>query len=153
MSIGENIKKYRKLNKLTQKELAEKIGKKERTIRGYEADDTIPPLTVIRKIADFFNIEDIDLIGSDEKAIKSVIKDLKEISDNNIESNITNLYNAILTSIESVNYLECGNKHDLGELLNNTNLYDDIVAVTKDIIKNRLVYYDNLAQKNKQGQK
>lgn len=75
MSIGDNIKKYRKLNKLTQKELAEKIGKKERTIRGYEADDTVPPLTVIRKIAEIFNVQDTDLITLDENNMKPILKD------------------------------------------------------------------------------
>lgn len=75
MSIGDNIKKYRKLNRLTQKELGEKIGKNERTIRGYEADDTIPPLAVIRKMAEVFNVEDTDLIVLNQNNIEPVLRD------------------------------------------------------------------------------
>ena len=63
MSIGDNIKKYRKLNKLTQKELSEKIGKNERTIRGYEANDTIPPTSVLIKIGEVLNVSTEKLIN------------------------------------------------------------------------------------------
>lgn len=63
MSIGDNIKKYRKLNKLTQKELSEKIGKNERTIRGYEANDTIPPTSVLIKIGEVLNVPTEKLIN------------------------------------------------------------------------------------------
>lgn len=63
MSIGDNIQKYRKLNKLTQAELGEKIGKKERTIRGYEANDTIPPTSVLIKIGEVLNVSTEKLIN------------------------------------------------------------------------------------------
>lgn len=63
MSIGDNIQKYRKLNKLTQAELGEKIGKKERTIRGYEANDTIPPTSVLIKIGEVLNVPTEKLIN------------------------------------------------------------------------------------------
>ena len=63
MSNGDNIKKYRKLNKLTQKELSEKIGKNERTIRGYEANDTIPPTSVLIKIGEVLNVSTEKLIN------------------------------------------------------------------------------------------
>ena len=36
MTIGDNIKKYRKMNKLTQKEFSRKIGKSERMVQKYE---------------------------------------------------------------------------------------------------------------------
>lgn len=37
MSLGNNIKKYRKLNKLTQEELAEKVGMSKTTIVFWES--------------------------------------------------------------------------------------------------------------------
>lgn len=79
MSIGDNIQKYRKLNKLTQAELGEKIGKKERTIRGYEANDTIPPTSVLIKIGEVLNVPMIKLINNTGKdfAQKENIKDKK----------------------------------------------------------------------------
>ena len=42
MSIGDTIKKYRKLKGLTQKELGEKIGRTQRTIQAYEKNEVIP---------------------------------------------------------------------------------------------------------------
>ena len=75
MSVGENIKKYRKAKKLTQKELAEKIDKNERTVRAYEANDTVPPLSVIEKIATVLNITSLDIIELDEHNMKSIMED------------------------------------------------------------------------------
>ncbi|CAI3664476.1 putative HTH cro/C1-type domain-containing protein [Clostridium neonatale] len=63
MSIGDNIKKYRKLNKLTQKELGEKIGKKAITVRHYESGDTNPPTSVLIKIGEVLNVSTEKLIN------------------------------------------------------------------------------------------
>lgn len=49
--IGQNIKTYRKENKLTQKELAHLIGKSEITIRKYERGDITIPTVVLLLIA------------------------------------------------------------------------------------------------------
>ena len=63
MSIGDNIKKYRKLNKLTQKELGEKIGKKAIPVRHYESGDTNPPTSVLIKIGEVLNVSTEKLIN------------------------------------------------------------------------------------------
>ncbi|WP_308575022.1 helix-turn-helix transcriptional regulator [uncultured Fusobacterium sp.] len=55
MGFKKNIKKYRKLNKMTQKELGDKIGKKPLTISRYENGEIFPPFEVIEKIANIFN--------------------------------------------------------------------------------------------------
>ena len=47
MSIGENIKKYRKEKGLTQKELADKIGKDFSTVQKYELNISQPPIDVL----------------------------------------------------------------------------------------------------------
>lgn len=57
MNIGDNIKKYRKANKMTQTELANKLNKSLRTIQKYEANETKPPMDVIRQISDLFFID------------------------------------------------------------------------------------------------
>lgn len=63
MNIGENIKKYRKLRNITQKQLAKDIDKSEITIRKYENNDTNPPLNIIYKIADALNVPRSLLLG------------------------------------------------------------------------------------------
>lgn len=62
MSIGENIKKYRKQNKLTQKELGKEIGKSPVTVRHYESGYIEPPTSVLRNIANVLNIPTEKLI-------------------------------------------------------------------------------------------
>lgn len=64
MNIGENIKKFRNEKGLTQKELAEKIGKSTITVRKYEANDTTPPIDVLGDIAKVLQIPIDLLIGS-----------------------------------------------------------------------------------------
>ena len=51
MSIGENIKKYRKNNKLTLKQLGELVGLSEQAIGQYERGDRNPSLEILIKIA------------------------------------------------------------------------------------------------------
>lgn len=56
MNIGENIKKYRKEKGLTQKELAEKIGKGFSTVQKYELNIAQPPIDVLNNIAEILDI-------------------------------------------------------------------------------------------------
>jgi transcriptional regulator with XRE-family HTH domain len=67
MTIGENIKKYRKDKKITQKQLAELINKNDRTIQKYEKGDIIPPMSVIKEIANILDTAMINLIGHNEE--------------------------------------------------------------------------------------
>ncbi len=85
MSLGENIKKIRKQKSLTQKKLAEKIGKKEITIRKYENGDISPSVEIINEIAKALGVPNSYLIR-----------------DNSSESgneNIINLIDALLNSL------------------------------------------------------
>ena len=141
MGLGENIKRYRKLNKMTQLELSEKIGRNIRTIRGYELGDVIPPLNVIEKIAEVFNVRTIDLIGSDEKCLESSIEDLKEAIEKKEKKCITNLYTSTLDIIELVNYLYCGDI-DISNIINNTSMVPDLVSLIKDVVSNRIKFYN-----------
>lgn len=68
MSIGQNIKKIRKDNNLTQKQFAEKINKKEITVRRYEKGDITPPMNVIKEISQIFNISTSKIIENDTSA-------------------------------------------------------------------------------------
>lgn len=70
MNIGEKIKDYRKKAGLTQKQLAEKINRKEITIRKYESGEREPRISVIEDICKALNIP-IDEFGEELFQIKN----------------------------------------------------------------------------------
>lgn len=69
MNVGAKIKEYRKKAGLTQQQLAEKIGKKEVTIRKYENSSREPRLSVIQEICAALNIP-VDTFGEELFQIK-----------------------------------------------------------------------------------
>lgn len=69
MNIGKKIKKYRKEAGLTQKQLAEKIGRKEITIRKYESGEREPRISIINDICEALNLP-IDEFGEELFEIK-----------------------------------------------------------------------------------
>lgn len=76
MSFGENIKKLRIENNLTQKELAEKLNITRPTVGRYELDERFPDKDLIIKIADIFNVSLDSLFGREfnNKEAKHSIK-------------------------------------------------------------------------------
>lgn len=77
MNIGKKIKKYRKEAGLTQKQLAEKIGRKEITIRKYESGEREPRISIINDICEALNIP-IDEFGEELFDIKKRIDEKAE---------------------------------------------------------------------------
>ena len=61
-NIGKKIRKYRNLAGVTQKQLAEKIGKAESSIQKYEAGKVEIPFNVLGNIAKSLDVEIIDLL-------------------------------------------------------------------------------------------
>ncbi|HEN2664512.1 TPA: helix-turn-helix transcriptional regulator, partial [Streptococcus agalactiae] len=59
--IAENITYYRKNKKITQKELAEKIGIKPSTLSDYINLRSAPSFGVIQKLADYFGVKKSDI--------------------------------------------------------------------------------------------
>ena len=55
-TIGENIRKQRRLNKLTQKRLGENCGINEVQIRSYELGKSTPKIGTLKKIASALNV-------------------------------------------------------------------------------------------------
>lgn len=72
MTIGDNIKKYRKLARITQVELAQKINKSESTIRKYEANNVKPDFSVLDDIANVLGCTLIDLVNTTDMSINSI---------------------------------------------------------------------------------
>ena len=61
-SIGENIKRLREANGLSQAELASRVGKTRTAIWQYEHDETIPRMGVIEDMARVFGVPKGEII-------------------------------------------------------------------------------------------
>lgn len=90
MNIGNRIKEYRKKAKLSQKELAQKIGKGYSTVQKYELNLTQPPIDVLNKIADVLNIGASALFADDDNDLNTLFNALEYSDENNIEFPLTN---------------------------------------------------------------
>lgn len=79
LEIGKKIKQLRK-GKMTQPELAAKIGKTESSIRKYEKGLITIPLNVLEKIASALGVTAFDLMGAEywDKKYPDLAKDNKE---------------------------------------------------------------------------
>lgn len=61
MTTGENIKRIRALNNMTQKQLSIKTSIAEPTIRKYESDKLNPKFETVKKIADALDVNPADI--------------------------------------------------------------------------------------------
>ena len=77
-TIGDRLKKLRKENKLTQKDMAEKLGIHPNTISMYEKGNRNIPSTMIKKISDTFNVSTDYLLRGEEKNEKQEFSSLDE---------------------------------------------------------------------------
>ena len=76
MKLNENIKKYRKINGLTQSELAKKLNVTTRTIQNYESGNREPSFDMLMRIAVNLNVDVESLVDFEE--CKKLIKKSKE---------------------------------------------------------------------------
>lgn len=60
--IGDNLKRERTLNALTQEQLAKRAGVQTATVARIERDEREPHMTTIRKLAEALGIEPRDLL-------------------------------------------------------------------------------------------
>jgi methanogenic corrinoid protein MtbC1 len=77
--ISVNIKNLRKINKYTQKQIAELLGVAQTTIANYENGVRMPDAEMLQKIADLFDISLDHLLGREEK--DSNMKDENQLSE------------------------------------------------------------------------
>lgn len=108
MSIGANIKKTRKKNKMTQVQLASKLNKSESIIRKYESNSVTPSLYVLNQIAKIFNCNLEDLISPSNIQLESTSYKLIILIQKNLNmpSAISNKDNVLDTIVEKLNYLD-----------------------------------------------
>jgi transcriptional regulator with XRE-family HTH domain len=136
-SLGNRIKQRRKELKITQAQLAEKIGKAPRTVQDYEADKASPPLYVIDKLAVALETDPFKLLYSDDenpfreldsafdKLNEKVKTDMKTIinllNDNNIKFVINSDNRSITITFEDNFYIL--DIDDIDNLCSETNKY------------------------------
>lgn len=63
-AIGKGIRFYRELKRMSQSDLAKKIGVTQRTISYYESGKRIPPADILKKLAILFNTTIDELVGT-----------------------------------------------------------------------------------------
>jgi len=64
MSLGQNIKHFRKVKGVTQVQLAKDLGIGKSTIAGYEINRNEPNLDMLKKLAQYFDVT-LDELASD----------------------------------------------------------------------------------------
>ncbi len=67
-SIGNVIRYFRELKRLSQAKLAEQIGVSQRNVSYYESGDHIPPADVLKKLSSIFGITVDELVGTKKVA-------------------------------------------------------------------------------------
>lgn len=70
--IGSRIREERKLNNLSQDELAEKLGMKRANISNYEAGRTVPPGSALLEMSKIFSVTTDYLLGLSNDANTSI---------------------------------------------------------------------------------
>lgn len=63
-----NLVSLRKMNQMSQEELAEKIGVSRQTISKYETGEAVPDIDKCKMLADTFNVSMDDLVNYDKEA-------------------------------------------------------------------------------------
>ncbi len=67
ITIGENIKRLRREVGMTQEQLAEKLNVTNAAVSKWERGDSLPDITMLFPIADYFGISVDELMGHTER--------------------------------------------------------------------------------------
>ena len=66
MSFGNNLKKIRQNNKMTQEELAKKVNTSRSNIANYENDKNMPSIEILNKLSEILNCSTDYLLGKSD---------------------------------------------------------------------------------------
>ena len=80
MHFGQQILKFRRDKGLSQEELAEKLGVSRQSVTKWEADISVPELSKIEALADFFEVSVDKLLGREENLYDVVYMKVAELS-------------------------------------------------------------------------
>lgn len=92
MTIGERLLKYRKVNNLSQEEVAEKLDVTRQTISKWETDQSTPDFDKIVPLCELFNITADELLTGNKK------ENSKEI-DQEVHEKSSNITKALVISV------------------------------------------------------
>lgn len=81
MGIGNYIKYYRKMNNLSQKDLAAKLGISDKTISSWEIDRTEPNMGAVEMMCAIFGCSKTDLIDGPQNDIPKYVPGTVELID------------------------------------------------------------------------
>lgn len=91
-TIGEKISDLRKQKKMTQDELAEKMGVSSQAVSKWETGLSIPDLPILIELSDFFHMSLDDLVKEKEEAVYLVpVEERKKIEEMFLRVNIHTL--------------------------------------------------------------
>lgn len=92
MGIGNKIKEYRELNKMTQNDVAEILGVKPGTISKYELDIAEPNIESLKKLAEIFNVSVDELINDNQEFFDiskiNILEVLREQKEMQLKGNL-----------------------------------------------------------------
>lgn len=77
MKFGDNLKNLRKLNKISQEKLAEKVGVSRQSVSKWECSESYPNMDNIFKLCDIFHCKINDLVHEELTDIDSLDEDIK----------------------------------------------------------------------------
>lgn len=115
MKVGERIKKVRTKKKITQKQLAEMIGKNIRTVQKYESGDIEVPLENLFKISEALNVSVTFLDDSRLENMNMYMNELvnpyisninNKSTDNELKLQVNEMYNFFADFDEIISKLE-----------------------------------------------
>ena len=66
IQFGKMVERYMRLNKLTMKELGEKVGRGESTVSMWISNKSTPPMRIVQKLADLFGVTTDTMIYGDD---------------------------------------------------------------------------------------
>lgn len=140
MSIGNKIKKYRELNKMTQKDVAEILEVEPGTISKYETGMIEPNIESLKRLAETFNITVDELIKDEEKfdvTKINILEVLREQKEMELKGNL--YHNTQIIFAYNTNHIE-GSKltEDQTRYIYETNtiLFENqTVAIVDDIVE------------------
>ena len=98
MELGNNIKELRKQKGLRQEQLAEAMGVSTASVSKWETNQSFPELTLLAKLADFFEVSIDTLIGHNLSAdrLEALIEQMKKAVDDREEETAVALCEKIL---------------------------------------------------------
>jgi len=95
MTLGENIARLRKLQKMRSRDLAEKVGVKQPYISAIENNKKSPSIEVLQKIAQALNTTTSELLGEVPETLSDDLKKLVNAARNLNKSQVEAIINMV----------------------------------------------------------